>query len=139
MISESGAVASYGKQIKKGLELALEEINAAGGFKGGQITLIYRDDATNPAVGKQVVEKLISEDGVKVIIGAVSPGCTRWTSRNRVTRERVVASVAVVLLLGRAVPPAHLPGDRIGLDRQWLPAGGFVGGGLIPRGSPWSS
>lgn len=76
VVSESGAVAAYGQKVRNGLDLALEEVNAAGGFKGGQIRLIYRDDATNPDRGRQVAEELIEEEGVRVIVGAVSSPVT---------------------------------------------------------------
>lgn len=76
VISETGAVSPYGRQVKRGIDLALEEINAAGGFKGKPIRLVYRDDATNAATGEQVVNELIDDEGVKVIIGAVSSPVT---------------------------------------------------------------
>jgi branched-chain amino acid transport system substrate-binding protein len=76
VISETGAVAPYGNQVTRGLDLALEEINAEGGFKGGPIQLIYRDDGTNPEKGVEAVNDLISNEGVKVIIGAVSSPVT---------------------------------------------------------------
>lgn len=76
VISESGSVATYGAQVKRGLNLALEEINAAGGYKGGTVELIYKDDATIPDVGERVVRELIEEDGVDMIIGAVSSPVT---------------------------------------------------------------
>lgn len=76
VVSESGAVGAYGQRVKNGLDLALEEVNAAGGFKGGPIRLIYRDDTTNPDRGRQVAEELIKEEGVRVIIGAVASPVT---------------------------------------------------------------
>jgi len=75
VISESGSVESYGLHVKKGMDLAVEEINAAGGVNGGNITLIYKDDATNPNVGMQVTTELLDE-GVHAIIGAVSSPVT---------------------------------------------------------------
>ena len=56
LISETGAAAGYGDSVRKGLDLAVEEINAAGGFDGKTFELIYRDDGTNPQVGQQVVK-----------------------------------------------------------------------------------
>jgi branched-chain amino acid transport system substrate-binding protein len=76
IISESGAVKTYGARVKRGLDLALEEINAAGGFKGGQIQLIYKDDATNDQKGIKVIKELIEVEGVDLIIGAVSSNVT---------------------------------------------------------------
>jgi len=77
VISQSGGVAiPYGDRVKKGMDLALEQINAEGGINGGTVTLIYKDDATNPNVGTQVTNELIKEDGVSAIIGAVSSPVT---------------------------------------------------------------
>ncbi len=76
VISESGSVEKYGGYVKKGMDLALEEINASGGVNGGTVTLIYRDDATNANMGTQVTTELIEEQGINVIIGAVSSPVT---------------------------------------------------------------
>jgi branched-chain amino acid transport system substrate-binding protein len=76
VISETGAAASYGGRVKKGMDLAVEEINAAGGLNGKSLELVYRDDATNPEVGRQVTQELIDEVGVGAIIGAVSSAVT---------------------------------------------------------------
>jgi branched-chain amino acid transport system substrate-binding protein len=76
VISETGAASVYGDDVKRGLDLALAEINDAGGLDGTPITLTYRDDETNPDKGVQVVQELIDEVGAKVIIGAVSSRVT---------------------------------------------------------------
>ncbi len=76
VISESGSVETYGSHVKKGMDLAVEEINAAGGVNGGMVSLLYKDDATNANVGTQVTTELIEEDGVHAIIGAVSSTVT---------------------------------------------------------------
>ncbi|HXV76068.1 MAG TPA: ABC transporter substrate-binding protein, partial [Candidatus Polarisedimenticolaceae bacterium] len=77
VISESGAVEAYGKRVRKGMELAAEEINAGGGLaSGGQLLLVFRDDATNPERGKQVTQELIDQEGIDLIVGAVSSRVT---------------------------------------------------------------
>jgi branched-chain amino acid transport system substrate-binding protein len=76
VISETGAVAPYGHQVIRGLDLALEEINAEGGFDGAPVQLIYRDDATNPETGIEAVKDLIDNEKVNIIIGAVSSPVT---------------------------------------------------------------
>jgi len=69
-------MSSYGRAVKNGIELAADEINAAGGVRGGQIQLIYRDDATLKDRAKQVAQELIDDEGVRVIIGGVSSPMT---------------------------------------------------------------
>ena len=49
---------------KKGMELALEEINAAGGVLGKKLELVSRDDSGNPGDAVRVAEELISREGV---------------------------------------------------------------------------
>jgi branched-chain amino acid transport system substrate-binding protein len=70
--SESGAAKIYGDEVKRGLELALEEINAAGGFKGKPIQLLYKDDETKPSVGLLAVQSLLEEDKVQLLIGGIA-------------------------------------------------------------------
>ena len=76
VISESGSVEKYGGYVKKGMDLAVEEINSGGGVNGGTFTLLYKDDATNANVGTQVTTELIEKHGVSAIIGAVSSPVT---------------------------------------------------------------
>jgi branched-chain amino acid transport system substrate-binding protein len=76
VISESGSVETYGNYVKKGMDLAVEEINSGGGVNGGTFTLLYKDDATNANVGTQVTTELIEKHGVNAIIGAVSSPVT---------------------------------------------------------------
>lgn len=76
VISQTGTLASYGGKVKKGLDLAAEEVNAAGGVRGGQIQLIYRDDQTNEDRARQVTEELIEQEDVGIIIGGISSPVT---------------------------------------------------------------
>ncbi len=72
IISMSGAAEPYGVMIKKGMDLAVEELNAAGGVDGRRVIVLYKDDSTNIDVGKTAVKELIVKDRVPVIIGPVS-------------------------------------------------------------------
>jgi len=54
---------------KKGMELALEEINAAGGVNGRKLELVTRDDNGNPADAVRVAEELISREKVDLLMG----------------------------------------------------------------------
>jgi len=72
VVPQSGGLSSYGDKVTKGLDLALEEVNAEGGFRGNAIQLIYKDDATNPDRARQVTQELIDQDGVAMVVGGVS-------------------------------------------------------------------
>ena len=70
-----GEINSYKAQpaflepYKKGMELAVEEINAAGGVNGKKIELITRDDNANPGDAVRAAEELVSREKVDVLAG----------------------------------------------------------------------
>jgi branched-chain amino acid transport system substrate-binding protein len=71
-----GEINSYKAQpaflepYKKGMELAVDEINAKGGVNGKKLELISRDDNANPGDAVRVAEELISREKVDVLAGA---------------------------------------------------------------------
>jgi branched-chain amino acid transport system substrate-binding protein len=54
---------------KKGWELAVEEINEAGGIDGRMIEVISRDDTGDPATAIRIAEELVSKEGADLIFG----------------------------------------------------------------------
>ena len=71
----SGSTASFGSQVKKGVELAVDERNAAGGIDGTKIALFTEDDRGEAGEAQNAVTKLITRDRVSAIIGeATSSG-----------------------------------------------------------------
>ncbi len=72
----TGDVASYGIAVKEGIDLALDEVNNAGGISGQTVTIIYEDDGGDPKSGVSSALKLISVDKVNAIIGAVPSSVT---------------------------------------------------------------
>lgn len=73
----SGSVAVYGVECKNGIDLAVEEINAAGGIAGKKIEFICEDDEGSPDKTVNAFKKLITKDGVKYVIGSLTSGCTQ--------------------------------------------------------------
>ncbi len=73
----SGGVAVYGVECKNGVDLAIGEINAAGGVNGKQLVLISEDDEGNPDKSVNAFKKLTTKDGVKIIVGSLTSGCTQ--------------------------------------------------------------
>ena len=71
-----GEINSYKAQpaflepYKKGMELAVEEINAAGGVIGKKFELITRDDNANPGDAVRAAEELLSREKIDVLTGA---------------------------------------------------------------------
>lgn len=72
----SGSVAVYGTDCKNGIELAIEEINAAGGVNGKSIELVSEDDEGNPEKSVSAYKKLVTKDKVNLIVGSLTSGCT---------------------------------------------------------------
>jgi branched-chain amino acid transport system substrate-binding protein len=68
----TGDQAKFGEIEKLSFDLALEEINAAGGVKGKKLELVIEDDTGRPEVGRSVVEKLITKDKVIMLGGGYS-------------------------------------------------------------------
>jgi len=70
-----GEVNSYKAQpaflepYKKGMELAVEEINAKGGVNGRKVELITRDDNANPGDAVRVAEELVAREKIDVLTG----------------------------------------------------------------------
>ena len=72
----SGAVAVYGVECTNGVNLAVEEINAAGGINGKKIVYIAEDDEGDPAKSVNAYKKLTTQNGIRMIIGSLTSGCT---------------------------------------------------------------
>jgi branched-chain amino acid transport system substrate-binding protein len=68
----SGNYADLGAAERRGITMAVEEINAAGGVLGKQVRMIVEDTETNPAAGARKAQKLIERDKVHFMLGAVS-------------------------------------------------------------------
>ncbi len=70
-----GEINSYKSQpaflepYKKAMDLAVEEINAAGGITGRKLELVIRDDGGNPGDAVRVAEELVSREKVDLLAG----------------------------------------------------------------------
>lgn len=65
----SGENSSLGVESKEGMELALSELNAAGGYKGRRIRVLYEDTRLDPTLASEKIQKLIDRDGVLCVMG----------------------------------------------------------------------
>ncbi len=69
----SGAAAQFGINSRNGLDLAVDELNAAGGIKalgGAKIKLIVADATSTPTAAATAAQRLISQNEVVAVIGA---------------------------------------------------------------------
>lgn len=91
----SGGVAVYGVECKKGIDLAIEEINAAGGVLGQKLVLISEDDEGNPDKTVNAYTKLATKNKVKMVIGSLTSGCTKAiTTRCQASKVIQIAPAA---------------------------------------------
>ena len=71
-LSLSGEDAAFGIYTKEGIELAVDEINKAGGIKGKPLKVHYEDDKSNPNEANNKVLQLIDRDKVVALLGEVA-------------------------------------------------------------------
>src|SRR5262245_18825051 len=66
--SLTGTAATFGISTKHGIEIAVDQVNKAGGLLGKQVRVIVEDDQTKPEEAQTVVTKLINKDRVIAIL-----------------------------------------------------------------------
>lgn len=71
VMSLTGGLALFGPHNEKGVKMAIDEINAAGGVLGNNITAFHENDETNPTTGRTAAQKLVTTNDVDAIVGAV--------------------------------------------------------------------
>jgi branched-chain amino acid transport system substrate-binding protein len=70
-LSLSGPTDSYGISAKNGFDMALDEVNEAGGLLGKNVRLITIDDSSRSYLAVMAVKKLVENEGVCAILGEV--------------------------------------------------------------------
>lgn len=102
-----GISAIYGQYPREGMDLAVDEINAAGGINGKNLEIIYEDSQSQPTNAVTSLQKIIgSSDVPAVISGASSP--------ETLAQAPVAEKNKVVLLAaGSAAPNIRFAGDYI--------------------------
>ena len=71
----TGAYAQYGTPALQGVELAIEEINAAGGINGATLELVQADDQSDTTECVNAFNTLVAQD-IDLVIGSITSGCT---------------------------------------------------------------
>lgn len=72
--SLTGAQATFGQSNDRGVQLAVEEINASGGVLGQPLRIITKDNQSKPGETSTVVRELITRNKVVALIGEVASG-----------------------------------------------------------------
>jgi branched-chain amino acid transport system substrate-binding protein len=91
--SLNGEQQPWGIDSKRGVDLAVEEFNAAGGVNGKKVEIIHEDTGSKPEGGKSATEKLVGDDKVLAILGEVASGITLPAAE--VCQENGVPIVAI--------------------------------------------
>jgi len=74
VMSLTGSLGALGQEIAKGAQLAIADLNAAGGVNGCQLALSLLDDQTSPSVGVDAARRLVDVQRVPAIVGALGSG-----------------------------------------------------------------
>ena len=86
--SLTGTTATFGISTKNGIDMAVDEINKAGGLLGKRGRVIVEDDQSKPEEAQTVATKLVNKDRVVAMIGetassrslAAAPVCQNLAS-----------------------------------------------------------
>jgi branched-chain amino acid transport system substrate-binding protein len=93
LVSETGPASTYGQQTRKGIELALAQANARGGFpQGRELKVDFRDDGSSPEKAKQAAVDLATKDKVNALIGAVTSNVAEGIMPYVIDREMLLLS-----------------------------------------------
>jgi branched-chain amino acid transport system substrate-binding protein len=68
-INSYSAIPAFTEPYRKGWQLAVEEINAAGGVNGKSLVVVSKDDAGKPADAVTAANELVEKDGVALLSG----------------------------------------------------------------------
>jgi len=96
----TGGLAEFGPAIEKGVQLAVEHINAAGGVNGQDVTYVFADTATASTQATTEAQRLIEVEGVHAIIGPLSSDNTIAVA------EGVIADAGIPQISPSATAPA---------------------------------
>ena len=119
----TGSCAKAGRGSVNAIEMAVEEINKAGGISGRQIQLIHEADESMPAVSVAAAEKLTVKDKVHAVIGAFNSSCVlahmQVTQREGVPQIDPIAFSFKITRSGnpfmfRNIPQANILGEKFG-------------------------
>ena len=88
---------SYDVAGSKGFELALDQINAAGGIDGHEVEYVYYDTTSDLATATSLTIKLIEQDGVDVLVGMNDPNTD--IACGTIAQEYGIPSLATVSTL----------------------------------------
>ena len=127
----TGDAAAYGQSERQAVDLALKQWNAKGGVLGQKVEAVYGDDAGKPEQAVNVAQRLITRDGVVVLIGSISSPASLAASQvaaETKTPHIVVGGTAQKIttqgnqwVFRSAVPDVKLAGDLVDFIHERYP------------------
>jgi branched-chain amino acid transport system substrate-binding protein len=124
LTSLTGNFTPWGVQVRAGMQLAVNEVNQAGGVDGRRLELVAADDQSKAEEGARAIERLIERDGVVAVGGIISSDVGLATAR-------IAEQSKVPLFLVKAGAGAILnPASRYTF-RTCLPAAPMVAGPVL--------
>ena len=67
----SGPIVAFSKQLKLGMEMRVDEINAAGGINGRKLKLVVEDHGYDPKKAVLATQKLVQKDKIFAMVGTI--------------------------------------------------------------------
>jgi len=121
----TGQYAAFGEQLKRGAELVVADINAAGGVNGEQLVLEIGDDACDPKQAVAVANQMVSK-GIKVMAG-------HFCSGSSIPASQVYAEEGILQISPASTNPLFTEGGLWNThrvcgrdDAQGIVAGNFL-------------
>ena len=103
----SGPFADRGQSEQYGAQIALDQVNQAGGVLGRPVEAFYADNACDPKVGVPATERLLNQVHVPVLIGAL---CTPVTH----ALEPVVKAAKVPMIIATSAGQDFVDASGVG-------------------------
>lgn len=85
----TGGLQAYGENCLNGVQMAVDEVNEAGGVLGGAIELIVADTQTRAQPAIDAANRLVSIEGVHGLVGALSSGNTIPVAQSVASANRI--------------------------------------------------
>lgn len=94
--AKTGGHASYGIETLKGMQMAVEDLNAAGGLLGKEVVIIEGDHGSKNSEASTVTDKLINNNKVVAIVGDPTTGLTKIAAPIAQQNQVVLLSAGAV-------------------------------------------
>jgi branched-chain amino acid transport system substrate-binding protein len=98
ILSQTGQLATIGQEELQAAQMAVDEINGAGGVLGSSLKLVNQDDRSDSTMAAAAATTLVTIDHVPAIIGAIASGST-------IPASMVSSAAKVVMVSGASTSP----------------------------------